>query len=94
MMDAVVIQADGGILKGTYDGYGCIGEQRIKYGPFVDGIATNEPGCYHRACWELAGSPTDYVPSKSAEDQGFFFGDAHDVPEPKEHKHEPKEAEA
>lgn len=85
MRDAVAVEYDGDIVKGEYDGYGMVGNHKLKYGPWVDhSTCLNEPGCWHRACWELAGRPTDYKPSLMSKDQGFFFdpGD-HDMEKPK-----------
>jgi hypothetical protein len=79
MTHVVVIDANGSILRGEYDGYGRVDGREVDW--------TGEPQCYHKKCWELAGRPVDYnEPSKSAYDQGFFFDDEHDVPEPKTFK--------
>jgi hypothetical protein len=85
MQQAVVVESEGRVLEGTYDGYGRVGDEEIKYGPWVDqSTALNMPGCWHRACWESAGKPIDYSPSALSDDQGFFFvpGD-HDMKEPR-----------
>lgn len=74
MRQVVVIEKDGTIRQGEYDGYGC-----------VDGVTVNdvlEVCCYHAACWEKVGKPTEYTPSLNAPDQGYFFGDEHNMPEP------------
>jgi hypothetical protein len=74
MADVVVIEPNGSILMGEYDGYGRVNDRD------VDG----EPCCYHHACWEVAGKPTKYIPSESAHDQGWFFDDPkHDMPDPR-----------
>ena len=77
MNDVVVIQPDGEMLQGSYDGYGRVDGVDIKYE-----IGKEEPTVYHKACWETVGSPTEYTGgSESAPDQGYFFGEgAHDMP--------------
>jgi hypothetical protein len=83
MNDVVVIEHSGGVLKGSYDGYGRVDGRDIRYGPWVDHVCTNEPCCYHRSCWEVAGKPDEYSPSESSSDQGYFFGpDAHAMRDP------------
>ena len=74
MRDVVAVEHTGSIIKGKYDGYGRVGGHELNL--------LNEPGCWHRACWELAGKPTDYKPSIMSEDQGFFFEDEHDMEHP------------
>ena len=72
MNDVVVIESNGGILKGSYDGYGRVDTRDITFG--ISGHEfTDEPCCYHSACWEKAGEPTEYKPSQSSADQGYFF---------------------
>jgi hypothetical protein len=72
----VVIENDGTILKGEYDGYGRVvsasgAEREIN----IDTLGKGEPECYHRKCWEAVGKPTEYTGgSNDAADQGFFFG--------------------
>ena len=76
MNSAVVIESNGSILKGDYDGYGRIDIQDI-------GWEDGEPCCYHEACWEKAGKPTEYKPSTPSSDQGFFFDEgAHNMEAP------------
>ena len=83
MRDVGAVEHDGNVVKGGYDGYGRVGEVELKYGPWTDhSTCLNEPGCWHLACWELAGKPTDYKPSVMSKDQGFFFDDEHDIDEP------------
>lgn len=84
MQQAVVVEAEGRVLEGEYDGYGRVGDWPLRYGPWTDDNAClNNPGCWHRACWDKAGNPADYSPSTMSDDQGFFFdpGD-HDMKEP------------
>jgi hypothetical protein len=76
MADGVAVTQAGGIITGSYDGYGRL-----------DGTDIAESGAtaWHRACWELAGQPGDYRgESEPADDQGWFFdkGD-HDMPDPR-----------
>ena len=84
MSNVVVIEANGGrLMRGEYDGYGRVGGRDIRLGEWRDNSnLENEPCCYHEACWVKAGEPTEYVPSKHAEDQGYFFDDEHDVGPP------------
>lgn len=87
MRDVVVVEHDGNVVKGEYDGYGRVGGRELRYGPWEDGTLLNEPGCWHKACWELAGKPTDYEPSPMSEDQGYFFDDEHDMEQPTDRRH-------
>ena len=83
MNEVVVIEHNGGILEGSYDGYGRVGNDDIRIGPTVNDEFTNEPCCYHRSCWEKAGEPTAYSPSLGSDDQGYFFDDGdHDMSDP------------
>jgi len=72
LSQVVVIESDGSILRGEYDGYGrvitrCGAEQEFD--------SCGEPECYHLECWKKAGEPTKYTKgSDYAEDQGYFFG--------------------
>lgn len=74
----VAIYPDGTIRTGSYDGYGNL-DQRLD-SPAVGHDTT----VWHESCWIVAGEPTDYRgPSKSSQDQGWFFEDgAHDMPDP------------
>jgi len=78
MNNVVVLEADGSILRGEYDGYGRVGEHEIN----ID--SEKEPECYHRSCWEKAGKPTEYTgASEYSADQGYFFDEgAHDMEDP------------
>ena len=76
-------------LEGPYDGYGrvCANPYGAKCGGLyrnVDILSAGQPECYHRACWILAGSPTEFSePSDHSDDQGFFFPEGtHDIPKP------------
>jgi len=77
MNDVVALFENGKTLVGDYDGYGR-----------VSGIAWewDEPvSLYHQACWETCGKPKFDGPSKSSEDQGWFFDKGvHDSPPPGE----------
>ena len=76
MNHVVVIEEDGSILQGEYDGYGRVDDEDIE---------SYKPECYHEHCWELAGKPTKYTKgSRSARDQGYFFPDDHHNIEPPE----------
>lgn len=77
MSDVVVIEPDGSTLMGEYDGYGRVNDHEIAWD-------SGDPCVYHRACWEVAGRPTEYVPSEDARDQGWFFDDPeHNMPDPR-----------
>lgn len=40
---------------------------------------------WHYACWEVDGKPEDYRgDSRGSQDQGYFFGKEHDVPDPRD----------
>jgi|ETNvirnome_2_300_1030623.scaffolds.fasta_scaffold04357_9 hypothetical protein len=95
MQSVVAIESKGAVREGFYDGYGGVvpynkfhtrmgvPEDRINNSILDDGY--QDPECWHRACWEIAGKPTEYTePSTYSGDQGFFFdpGD-HDMEKPK-----------
>lgn len=81
MADAVSILPGGSILIGEYDGYGRIDDREA-----FDEM-TLRACMYHKACWVLAGKPTQFVESKDANDQGYFFEDGkYDKPEPKQER--------
>ena len=69
--ECVVIEKNGTVLMGKYDGYGRIDDTKE-----VD-WAGGEPQVWHKRCWRENGSPMDWNPqvgeSESAEDQGFFY---------------------
>lgn len=75
MNSAVAITPNGSILKGSYDGYGCLDGRDCDLG-----TAT----VWHDACWRQAGSPAEYRgASKPSDDQGWFFDDGtHNMREP------------
>ncbi len=77
MRFAVTISPSGDIHTGEYDGYGSVGGAEYAIG---DGNTV-----YHRACWEVAGKPMEYLGvSPHASDQGFFFNDPeHDMSDPR-----------
>lgn len=77
----VVIEADGTVLRGEYDGYGRVDGVR-----FYEDISGGEPCCYHEACYEAVGAKPEYVgPSQDSHNQGWFFspGEYKGVPKPK-----------
>lgn len=84
MREVVVVEHNGSIVVGEYDGYGRVGDHELKYGPWTDNsTCLNEPGCWHKACWVKEGGPTDYAPSVGSGCQGFFFDEGeHDMEEP------------
>jgi hypothetical protein len=73
MNDVVVLEKSGNAYMGKYDGYGRVGNAEIQ---------THGPCCWHKACWEKAGKPEYSEASEMSEDQGYFFGDEHDMKEP------------
>ena len=82
MKEVVVLEKDGSLLRGKYDGYGRVNDREIAW--------DEDPECYHLACWKLSGSPINYTEgSDNAEDQGYFFDHEHDIPEPQEGIPEP-----
>ena len=82
MIDVAVIESDGRVLKGEYDGYGRVGAVDINIDLiYQDDGPDQDPDCYHQACHEMEGQPTTYAGgSDNAPDQGFFFGKgSHDM---------------
>lgn len=81
MVRAVTVTPDGVRHgPGDYDGYG-----RLADGDVVIEAhnAFGHATCWHEACWEIAGSPSDYRgASPDSPDQGYFFDGEHDVPNP------------
>jgi len=79
MKDAVVLGPGGDRVLGEYDGYGNVGGQ--------DRTDLSDSQVWlHLACWEVAGKPEfDHYDegSRSARDQGFFFGREHDLIDPR-----------
>jgi len=75
MREAVAVEENGTILKGTYDGYGRVNDHDL----------SDEPAVWHLACWELAGKPTEYPgPSGGASDQGWFYDEGdYDIRDPR-----------
>ena len=94
MQDAVVLHKDYGLLaQGQYDGYGVVplaGDAGSEGGTtYRLGYDEESGDCmeavWHNACWTKAGKPLFDEPSKSAEDQGYFFKSrAHDMVNPLE----------
>lgn len=91
MSQVVVIKHDGEMVQGEYDGYGRVSPVPIDGDDFWITIGDSVfvwdleelPGCWHKACWEAAGSPTEYQASEHSADQGWFYDDpAHDMEEP------------
>ena len=79
MERVVVIQPNGSILRGYYDGYGRVNDVEIEFT-----YHTHEPECYHEHCWEKAGKPVKYTGgSRASADQGWFFDDGeHNIDPP------------
>lgn len=76
MKHVVAIMPDGDLHAGEYDGYGAVGAAEYAVG--------FDSTVWHEACWQLAGQPAEYTgPSESALDQGYFFANEHDVPDPR-----------
>lgn len=75
MTQSVAITENGSIIKGSYDGFGNIGNtEEAVYGNTV----------WHEACWLAAGLPTDFRgESEASYDQGWYFEDpVHDMAAP------------
>ena len=70
MNECVLLEPDGAIIMGEYDGYGRIGpeEREVNW-------ESGEPEMWHKKCWENEGKPQYSGESDSAEDQGFFYND-------------------
>lgn len=66
-------------IIGYYDGYGNVTDDEGQE-TNVYAMMEHEPEqvyecmVYHEDCWHEAGKPTKWVPSRHAEDQGFFVG--------------------
>lgn len=81
MSKAVVIQGEDPLdhFSGTYDGYGRLGGG--------GDCSFDSEVWVHLACWEVVGKPGASMytgPSKSSEDQGYFFDDGdHDMIDPR-----------
>ena len=69
MTEVVVMFKDGTRFIGKYDGYGRVGDFNIT----SDVFDSEEPCCYHKACWEKEGKPEYDEPSESSADQSWFF---------------------
>jgi hypothetical protein len=85
MEDVVVIESNGNILKGFYDGYGRVVDREENGERILNQYDTDQkdPEAYHKACWEVSGSPTTFSKSSlGSDDQGFFFGDEHNMEKP------------
>jgi len=78
MNKCVALFESGSVIKGSYDGYGRLGDNDVE-------DQAGEPECYHEACWIISGKPTEFKEeSRSSRDQGYFFDpDTHNMPEPK-----------
>ena len=85
MNDAIVINPDGSRIEGVYDGYGRLDGVDCDMDSIDwDNQPAGNPCAWHRACWEIAGEPAEYKPSKSSADQGHFFEEgAHDMADPR-----------
>ena len=83
MMDVVVHEKNGTVLRGEYDGYGRVGDREIRM-EWEDHEETALPCCRHKACWEKAGKPGYVRGSDGSDDQGYFFNEgAHTMEKPK-----------
>ena len=93
MNDVVVIENNGTMHTGSYDGYGRVSsalaspDMNIAFDPITDEYLEGKdtPACYHEACWKLNGKPTTHNGgSESSADQGYFFDDIdHAMEQPK-----------
>jgi hypothetical protein len=65
--ECVLVESDGNVISGTYDGYG-----GIESSVFEE--VSGSPEFWHEKCWNEYGKGWEYsVPSTPAEDQGYFF---------------------
>jgi hypothetical protein len=83
MKQAIVFVKDKtrAVMKGEYDGYGRVGGSYDDDAESINDL--HEPCCYHKACWEAAGTPGYTKASPSSADQGWFFTDPlHNMPKP------------
>tara|TARA_R110000824_G_scaffold34720_2_gene109829 strand:- start:1404 stop:1733 length:330 start_codon:yes stop_codon:yes gene_type:complete len=71
MNEAVLLEPNGNIITGEYDGYGEIEGHPVHW-------ETNEPEMWHKICWKNAGKPEYSGGSDSAGDQGYFYDDPSD----------------
>jgi len=90
MTQVVVVDRDGNVYKGEYDGYG-----RLPSGEFDQDLLASHDlwdeemdtpvhAWRHEACWLVAGKPGFTKASTYSEDQGYFFPEgAHEMTEPK-----------
>jgi hypothetical protein len=74
MTNVVVVQPEGVIVQGEYDGYGKVGKANVM---------ADDGTVWHEACWTKAGRPTEYRGGSTwSADQGWWFTTEHDVPYP------------
>lgn len=65
MTKAVVLDKEGSVIVGAYDGYGRVGDG----GTEIQNI--DDPEVWHHACYLATGKPEYSGPSRSARDQGL-----------------------
>ena len=84
----VAVAKNGHVTLGRYDGYGRLEDlDGVVHDAGVGGWTADKsgPAVWHYACWQIAGSPTEWRgESASSPDQGHFFEEGtYDIPEPK-----------
>ena len=84
MKNVVVLRENGSRIIGEYGGYGDVDGMEV-----YDGCG-EDPCFYHQACWEKAGKPEYDGPSDHAQDQGYFFGEEHDMLDPSKEYDDPE----
>jgi len=84
LCEAVLVFKFGNPVIGKYDGYGRIDDYEIDTDDPQDPNNVLDPCLWHQACWEMAGRPTDFVPSRRDPDQGWLHWEgAHEAPDPR-----------
>ena len=71
MNEAVLLEPNGTIIVGQYDGYGEIDGHPVHW-------ESGEPEMWHKLCWDNEGNPEYSGGSDSASDQGYFYDDPTD----------------
>ena len=90
MKNVVVLRENGSRIIGEYGGYGDVLGQVI-HAPDEMEIDFEDDQCmYHQAYWEKAGRPEYDGPSDNAQDQGYFFGEEHDMLDPSKEYDDPE----
>ena len=76
MNECVLLENDGTIIIGDYDGYGRI---EGEHGVYEINWGDSEPELWHKKCWDNEDSPAFSGESEYSSDQGFFYDDPTDA---------------